>query len=63
MRSTRKRSDGDLWIQIGADDPLVAFHALSTLQRQAAGTATVRWQMNGFNRTPGATRTRKPSAT
>src|SRR6202022_2078227 len=22
------RSDGDLWIQIGADDPLVAFHAL-----------------------------------
>ncbi len=50
-----KRSDGDLWIQIGADDPLVAFHALRVLQQEADGTATVRWQMNGFNRTPGAT--------
>lgn len=50
-----KRSDGDLWIQIGADDALVAFHALRILQKQAAGTATLRWQMNGFNRAPGAT--------
>ncbi|MBW8089588.1 deferrochelatase/peroxidase EfeB [Streptomyces hygroscopicus subsp. hygroscopicus] len=50
-----KRSDGDLWIQIGADDALVAFHALRALQREAAGTARLRWQMNGFNRTPGAT--------
>ena len=49
------RSDGDLWIQIGADDPLVAFHALRVLHRQAAGTARLRWQMNGFNRAPGAT--------
>ncbi|SPE53766.1 Dye-decolorizing peroxidase precursor [Streptomyces netropsis] len=51
----RKRSDGDLWVQIGADDSLVAFHALRLLQKQAAGTARVRWQMNGFNRSPGAT--------
>ncbi|AEM88441.1 iron uptake transporter deferrochelatase/peroxidase subunit [Streptomyces violaceusniger] len=50
-----KRSNGDLWIQIGADDALVAFHALRALQREAAGTARLRWQMNGFNRTPGAT--------
>ncbi|MCX4862190.1 iron uptake transporter deferrochelatase/peroxidase subunit [Streptomyces canus] len=50
-----KRSDGDLWIQIGADDPLVAWHALHTLQREAAGAAEVRWQMSGFNRAPGAT--------
>ncbi|WP_419996449.1 iron uptake transporter deferrochelatase/peroxidase subunit [Streptomyces boninensis] len=50
-----KRSNGDLWIQIGADDPLVAFDALRTLQREAADTATLRWQMSGFNRTPGAT--------
>lgn len=50
----RKRSDGDLWVQIGADDSLVAFHALRLLQKQAAGTARVRWQMNGFNRAPGA---------
>ncbi|MCB5911558.1 iron uptake transporter deferrochelatase/peroxidase subunit [Streptomyces pinistramenti] len=49
------RSEGDLWIQIGADDALVAFHALRALQKEAAGTARLRWQMNGFNRTPGAT--------
>ncbi|MGW1377842.1 iron uptake transporter deferrochelatase/peroxidase subunit [Streptomyces sp. NPDC002446] len=50
-----RRSNGDLWIQIGADDALVAFHALRTLQKEARDTARVRWQMNGFNRTPGAT--------
>ncbi|WP_433235943.1 iron uptake transporter deferrochelatase/peroxidase subunit [Actinomadura nitritigenes] len=50
------KSGGDLWIQIGADDPLVAVHALRILQRAASGTAEVRWQMNGFNRAPGATR-------
>ncbi len=49
------QSNGDLWIQIGANDPLVAFHALRILQKEAADTATLRWQMNGFNRTPGAT--------
>lgn len=51
----RSRGDGDLWLQIGADDALVAFHALRVLQRQAAGLATLRWQMSGFHRTPGAT--------
>ncbi len=50
-----RRSGGDLWVQIGADDALVAFHALRALQREADGTARVRWQMNGFNRSPGAT--------
>ncbi|MGW8883359.1 iron uptake transporter deferrochelatase/peroxidase subunit [Streptomyces sp. NPDC055749] len=50
-----KRSNGDLWVQIGADDALVAFHALRAIQKEAAATARVRWQMNGFNRTPGAT--------
>ncbi|MEV5237559.1 iron uptake transporter deferrochelatase/peroxidase subunit [Streptomyces cinnamoneus] len=50
-----KRSEGDLWVQIGADDGLVAFHALRLLQRLAADTAKLRWQMNGFNRAPGAT--------
>ncbi|MDT0451928.1 iron uptake transporter deferrochelatase/peroxidase subunit [Streptomyces hesseae] len=50
-----KRSNGDLWVQIGADDALVAFHALRLLQKEAAGAARVRWQMTGFNRTPGAT--------
>ncbi|WP_433857340.1 iron uptake transporter deferrochelatase/peroxidase subunit [Streptomyces kronopolitis] len=50
-----RRSNGDLWIQIGADDALVAFHALRALQKDAAGSARLRWQMNGFHRTPGAT--------
>ncbi|MDT3398835.1 iron uptake transporter deferrochelatase/peroxidase subunit [Streptomyces sp. B1866] len=50
-----RRGDGDLWAQIGANDALVAFHALRALQRQAADTALTRWQMNGFNRGPGAT--------
>ncbi|WP_225832826.1 iron uptake transporter deferrochelatase/peroxidase subunit [Streptomyces sp. NK08204] len=51
----KARSDGDLWVQIGADDALVAFHALRALQKDAGAAARVRWQMNGFNRTPGAT--------
>ncbi|MFD5902080.1 iron uptake transporter deferrochelatase/peroxidase subunit [Streptomyces microflavus] len=54
-RLDAKRSDGDLWVQIGADDALVAFHALRAVQKESAGTVKVRWQMNGFNRTPGAT--------
>ncbi|GGW52594.1 hypothetical protein GCM10010503_32070 [Streptomyces lucensis JCM 4490] len=51
----KTRSDGDLWVQIGANDALVAFHALRAIQREAGSAARVRWQMNGFNRTPGAT--------
>jgi dye decolorizing peroxidase len=54
-RIDRARSDGDLWVQVCADDPLVAFHATRTLQRLATGQATPRWQMNGFSRAPGAT--------
>ncbi|MFE2047478.1 iron uptake transporter deferrochelatase/peroxidase subunit [Streptomyces sp. NPDC059459] len=51
----KNRSNGDLWVQIGADDALVAFHALRAIQRDAGSAARVRWQMNGFNRSPGAT--------
>jgi dye decolorizing peroxidase len=51
----KARSNGDLWVQIGANDALVAFHALRAVQKDAAGVARVRWQMNGFNRAPGAT--------
>lgn len=50
-----KRSNGDLWVQIGSDDALVAFHALRAVQKAAGEAARVRWQMNGFNRSPGAT--------
>lgn len=51
----KARSNGDLWVQIGADDALVAFHALRAIQKDAGRAAKVRWQMNGFNRSPGAT--------
>ncbi|MEU0050241.1 iron uptake transporter deferrochelatase/peroxidase subunit [Streptomyces sp. NPDC006309] len=51
----RARSNGDLWVQIGANDALVAFHALRAIQKDAGSAARVRWQMNGFNRSPGAT--------
>ncbi|MFK4111986.1 iron uptake transporter deferrochelatase/peroxidase subunit [Streptomyces sp. NPDC002176] len=51
----KKRGEGDLWVQIGANDALVAFHALRTLQKEAGDAARVRWQMNGFNRSPGTT--------
>ncbi|WP_256103702.1 iron uptake transporter deferrochelatase/peroxidase subunit [Streptomyces sp. ODS05-4] len=54
-RLDARRSNGDLWVQIGADDALVAFHALRAVQKEAGATARVRWQMNGFNRAPGAT--------
>ncbi|MEV5607117.1 iron uptake transporter deferrochelatase/peroxidase subunit [Streptomyces sp. NPDC052225] len=51
----KARSNGDLWVQIGANDSLVAFHALRAIQKDAGSAAKVRWQMNGFNRSPGAT--------
>ncbi|MEU6488266.1 iron uptake transporter deferrochelatase/peroxidase subunit [Streptomyces sp. NPDC046887] len=54
-RLDARRSNGDLWVQIGADDALVAFHALRAVQKEAGGAAKARWQMNGFNRAPGAT--------
>lgn len=54
-RLDAKRGGGDLWVQIGANDALVAFHALRAIQKDAGDAARVRWQMNGFNRSPGAT--------
>ncbi|MFD5627562.1 iron uptake transporter deferrochelatase/peroxidase subunit [Streptomyces sp. NPDC127072] len=54
-RLDRARSNGDLWVQVGANDALVAFHALRAIQKDAGSAARVRWQMNGFNRSPGAT--------
>ena len=43
-----ERSDGDLAIQVCADDPQVAFHAIHNLARIAHGTATIRWLQAGF---------------
>lgn len=48
------RSGGDLFVQVAADDPLVAVHALRALQRLTRGTALTRWVMSGFTRPPGA---------
>ncbi|MGE7388416.1 Dyp-type peroxidase [Streptomyces sp. NPDC004126] len=47
------RSDGDLLVQIGADDPFVAAHALRVLQRLARGEAGLRWTMAGFTAADG----------
>ncbi|MCX4545205.1 Dyp-type peroxidase [Streptomyces sp. NBC_01565] len=44
------RCGGDLYLQVAADDPLVAVHALRTLQRLARGAASTRWVMSGFAR-------------
>jgi deferrochelatase/peroxidase EfeB len=44
-------SGGDLAIQVCADDPQVAFHALHDLIRLAHGVARPRWVLAGFGRT------------
>ena len=48
------RSDGDIGVVVAADDRVVVAHAARVLQRLAAGTAHVRWQMSGFNAARGA---------
>src|SRR6185503_19783677 len=45
------RSDGDLCVQAGADDPQVAVHAIRNLARIAFGSAALRWSQLGFGRT------------
>ncbi|WP_230686587.1 Dyp-type peroxidase [Catellatospora vulcania] len=49
------RSDGDLCLLVHADDALVAFRAARALTRLAAPQARVRWQLDGFNTSPGVT--------
>jgi len=43
-----ERSGGDLSVQVCADDPQVAFHAVRQLARLAYGVATLRWTQTGF---------------
>jgi deferrochelatase/peroxidase EfeB len=45
------RSDGDLCLQVCADDPQVAVHAVRNLSRIAVDRATIRWSQTGFGRT------------
>jgi deferrochelatase/peroxidase EfeB len=47
----REFSGGDLAVQVCADDPQVAFHALHDLIRLARGIAKPRWVLAGFGRT------------
>ncbi|PUB26233.1 deferrochelatase/peroxidase EfeB [Promicromonospora sp. AC04] len=44
-------SHGDLCMQVCADDPQVAVHAVRNLSRIAFGRAAVRWSQMGFGRT------------
>lgn len=48
------QSDGDLCVQICADDPQVGLHALRNLARIAVDRAAIRWTQRGFIRRPGA---------
>ncbi len=50
------RSGGELLVQACADDPMVAFHAVHTLARQARGVAALRWSQVGFGRTSSTSR-------
>jgi deferrochelatase/peroxidase EfeB len=43
-------SDGDIAVQVCADDPQVAFHAVHDLIRLASPTAVPRWLLAGFGR-------------
>jgi deferrochelatase/peroxidase EfeB len=45
------RSGGDIGVQVCADDPQVAFHALRNLTRIGKGTVGLRWSQLGFGRT------------
>ena len=45
-------SDGDLGVQVCADDPQVAVHAIRNLARIAGGRAAIRWSQMGFSRVP-----------
>ncbi len=44
-------SHGDLCVQVCADDPQVAVHAVRNLSRIAFGRAVIRWSQMGFGRT------------
>ena len=46
-------SDGDLLLQIAADDPLTVAHATRMLSKDARSFASVRWAQHGFRRAHG----------
>ncbi len=48
--------DGDLLIQVAADDPLTVAHAVRMLLKDARGFADLRWTQRGFRRAYGTER-------
>lgn len=49
-------SDGDVLIQVSADDPIVLSHAVRALTRDSMSFAEVRWAQSGFTNAQGVTR-------
>jgi len=49
-------SGGDLCVQVCANDPQVAFHAMHDLIKQASPLATPKWLLAGFGRTGNTTK-------
>ena len=49
------RSGGDLCVQVCANDPQVAYHAVRNLTRIGRGKAVLRWTQVGFGRTSSTT--------
>lgn len=49
-RLEERWSGGDLLLQVAADDPVTASHAVRVLVTDAAPFATVRWVQSGFHR-------------
>ncbi|APC17889.1 peroxidase [Pseudomonas frederiksbergensis] len=49
-----EKCGGDLSIQVCADDPQVAFHALRELLALADGVASIKWMQSGFASPPAA---------
>ncbi len=50
-----ERSGGDIGVQVCANDPTVAFHALRNLTRIGKGVVGLRWTQLGFGRTSSTT--------
>ncbi|WP_236757501.1 Dyp-type peroxidase [Aeromicrobium sp. PE09-221] len=55
-RLEERWSDGDLLIQVAAEDPLTVAHAVRMVLKDSRSFATVRWSQTGFRRARGSER-------
>lgn len=55
-RLTPEYSDGDILIQVSADDPLTLFYSARALTRDTESFATLRWVQEGFSNASGVTK-------